>query len=191
MLASVLPCNQLTTLYVTSLPQGIAASKANTRLMSAIHCIWVQWRHASTHAQAQTRKLTQRQTQPSDHCSLQPWSSQWSPVSPSVGSLCSPPWPSPLIRDRNRHRFASRLTLLVNLWLTHTGWMTSSSCLPQPTTEVQFRVVKLAAEIEKNNKESWAPGARMCASYSHAHIHTHTHTHTHTHMRAHTHSKHS
>lgn len=40
--ASVLPCNRLTTLYVTSMPQGIAASKANARLMSVIHCIWVQ-----------------------------------------------------------------------------------------------------------------------------------------------------
>lgn len=37
---SALPCNQVVTLYVTSLPQGFAASKANTRLMSTIYCIW-------------------------------------------------------------------------------------------------------------------------------------------------------
>lgn len=46
--ASVLPCNQVMTLYETSLLQGIAASKANMGLMRDIHCIWVERRHAST-----------------------------------------------------------------------------------------------------------------------------------------------
>lgn len=45
---NVLPCNQVMTLYETSLLQGIAASKANMGLMRDIHCIWVERRHAST-----------------------------------------------------------------------------------------------------------------------------------------------
>lgn len=57
MSASVLPCNQVMTLYVTSLPQGISASKANTGLMSAIHCIWVQSRHVSIHTHTFNRSI--------------------------------------------------------------------------------------------------------------------------------------
>lgn len=53
MSVSALPCNQVMTLYVTSLPRGIAASKANMRLMSAIHCIWVQRRRASSYTNTQ------------------------------------------------------------------------------------------------------------------------------------------
>lgn len=175
-------CNQVTTLWVTSLPWGMAASKANMRLMNAFHCIWVHRRHAKAHAYTQWDPYS---TDPSFRSLLPaaPELTMKPSVSLSGSSVCSPPWPFPVIRDGNRHRFASLLILQENLWLTHTGWVTASSCSPQSTAEVQLRVVELCHSERKKNKlesrciEGWKREEvkHVPASYV-AHTHTNTHT---------------
>lgn len=85
MSASALPCNQVMTLSVTSLPQGIAASKANMRLMSAIQCVWVPRRHASAH----THTCTQRGTY--SYGSILPITAPYSPGAHNE-SQCLPQW---------------------------------------------------------------------------------------------------
>lgn len=175
--ASVLPCNQVVTLHETSLLQGIAGSKANMRLMRDIHCIWVEEKTCErTHTHIFNR-------------SILPITAPYSPGAhnetqclPQWEAFAFPPWPFSLIRDRNRHRFASLLILIVNLWLTHTGWMATSSCSPQSTTEVQFRVVELATERKRTREVGFGLGGKegrrrggAVRHFTQAHKHTYTH----------------